>query len=212
MEPSGFYDTVALLPAARIRDNLAILTMGKWHFYLVTFREPIPPGPASIVDFVAVAGAGATQIGANATLAARVAAVLQLDENEMVQFWWEAMDPVEGVLWQQGAIGRYRTRNIQARIELNTGQIDRHNLFNTFFVLGLNRDAQIEVRNPLAVAQPTARFKFWGHRFIIEELKAGGTAADQKLAEMGDIAAVQRVFGTRTFSWVVAEGRLTPST
>lgn len=203
---SGIYDSYQFQPIARIRDNLSIWTQGKWQHYLVEFSEPVPPSPATIVDMVAVAGL--TTLAANGTILKRVVPILQLSDGELLHLRWEPLDNVEGLLWELGGMGRFSfgQRATQARVDRYTRQWDPTLASTTFWILGLLRDMNLEVRNPMQRAVPTARFLFWGNRMIVKAYDFSALPKDEqeKLAQ-GDVKTVRKNLDVTT--WLVAEGR-----
>ena len=42
MQVANIYDNGPISPIARIKDNLAVWTSGKWEAYRIDFIEPIP--------------------------------------------------------------------------------------------------------------------------------------------------------------------------
>lgn len=201
---SGVYDSYYIQPVARIKENLAILSVNKWGFHTVEFSEPMPPGPAMVVDLVTVAGV--TFIGANATIAKRIVAALQVNDNELLQLRWEPLDNVEGVLWELAGIARLASRNVHSRVDRSTRNWDPTLSTTQFWVLGLNRDMNLEARNPMGYALPAARFQFFGHRFVLKDYPLGDvSAADKAALASGDIKKVRDIIGPVT--WLPAEGK-----
>jgi hypothetical protein len=193
---SGIYDSNPIQPVAKIRENLSIWTTGKWRHYRIENIEPMPRSRPSIVDLVALSAAPTGTILANGTIAANVLNIFQLDENnesvEMLGLRWEAIDDVEGVLWEQQSVGRFVSRSIAARVDLLTGVRDPYLATTSFFVLGRDRTPYLSVFNPRPVAQPTARFAFWGHRYALSNLPADTVMQIEK--------------GQRVTTWLPAEG------
>ena len=201
-EVRSIYDGEELSPIAKIKQNLAIWTTGQWAYYMIDYQEPIPASPASIVDVVLAAGA--VVIAANGTVAKQIITALQLNSAEMLHARWEPLDPVEGVLWELAGQQRLATKNITSRVDMFTRLWDPNLSTTTFFVLGKNRDMNLEARNPLAVPQPTARFQFFGHRYVLAEMNIKGM--DEAKLKVGDPDYVARTIGPVT--WLPAEGRI----
>jgi len=170
MEISGIYDNGPIAPVARIKENLSIWFDNKWNPYNIAFIEPIPRSSPYMVDFVVLAGA--TVIGANATIPRAVSAVLQMSKNELLHLRWEPLDDIEGQLFQLQGMARLQTRGGHARVSRFTGARDPYLATTTFFVMGLEKDAQISAINPNPVALPRARFAFFGYRYVLETLSA----------------------------------------
>ena len=166
---SGIYDSNPIQPVVQEEQNLEIFSRGQSLFYKVTFIEPMPRSSTLLVDMVVQAGA--LTIAANGIIGKQVVNILQLNDMEFLHLRWEPIDDVEGVLWGQASTGRFVTRAAQARVDLGTSQRDPYLATTTFFILGRDRDMNLEVRNPNPVALPQARFKFWGFRYLLEELK-----------------------------------------
>lgn len=204
-ELSGIYDSAYIQPIARIKENLSIWTQGAWSHYVIDFQEPIPPSPASTIEMVVASGA--TTLAANATITRQVIAILQPSELEFLQVRFEPLDNVEAVIWEQATQARFASRNIHARADMNTRNWDPALSTTTFFILGMNRDMQLEIRNPMGYATPLARVRFWGIRMILSAfpLPEGLAAADRNLLSRGDRDAVRAVIGNTT--WLPAEGR-----
>jgi len=190
-ELSGIYDSAPIQPVAKIKENLSIWTRAKWSHFQIVFIEPFPRSSQTQVD--AVNAAGATTVAANGTIAKQNVAILQLSEFEFLHLRWEPIDDVEGVLWEQASSGRFVTRGTHSRVDIRTRFRDPYLATTTFFILGMDRDMQLEVRNPLPVAQPAARFQFWGFRYLLEE----HTEAKAKAIDAGSVQT----------SWLPAEAR-----
>jgi len=188
---SGIYDSEPIQPVAKIKENLSIWTVGQWSHYRIEFIEPMPANSQAVTDLVTVSGA--TTIAANGQVAAQLVNFLQLNEMEFLHLRWEPLDDVEGVLWEQTSVGRYVTRSLHSRVSLFTEIRDPYLATTTFFILGRDRDANIEAQNPNPVALPQARFRFFGYRYVLSELKQ----------EVIDGIGNGRVPST----WLPAEGR-----
>lgn len=164
---SGIYDNGPITPVAKIKENLSIWTRGqKWEHYRIAYIEPMPRSSPMVVEMVAASGAAT--IVANGVIAKRVVAILQLNDLEFLHLRWEPLDDVEGVLWQLATNARFSARNVQARVTPFTSIRDPYLATTTFFILGRDRDMNLEVRNPNPVALPVARFVFFGFRYMLE--------------------------------------------
>ena len=201
-EISGIYDSGPISPVAKIKENLSIWTQGGWEHYRIDYMEPVPASPASTVEMVVASGA--TSLAANGTIAQRVVAILQLNTNEFFHVRFEPLDNVEGIIWEQAGQGKFRPRNVHARVDMNTRFRDPYLSTTTFFILGRDRDMNLEVRNPMGYATPVARFVFWGYRAKLKEWKFSDPTVAAKMAE-GDLATVRQTLGATT--WLPAEGR-----
>jgi len=188
---SGIYDSGVIAPVAKIKENLSIWTVGHWQHYRIEFIEPMPRNSQSVTDLVIVSGA--TTIAANGQVAAQLVTFLQLNELEFLHLRWEPLDDVEGVLWEQSSVGRFVTRSLHSRVSLFTYIRDPYLATTTFFILGRDRDANIEAQNPNPVALPQARFVFFGYRYTLSPLEK----------DVIDGIAIGRVPST----WLPAEGR-----
>ena len=168
MHVANLYDNGPISPIARMKDNLSIWTGGQWVPYRIEFIEPIPRSSPLRVDFVNLSGA--VNIAANGTVARQLAAVLRLADQEFLHLRWYPIDDMEGILWQQSSQGRFSARSVQARVNLFTNEYDPNLATTTFFIVGKDRDANFEVRNPMGVAWPQARFIFFGYRYVLKML------------------------------------------
>ena len=166
---ANIYDNGPISPIARIRENLSIWSENRWKHFVITYIEPVPSSGPMTVEMVALSGAAT--IPANGTIAKRVLPILQMYAGEMLHLRWEPLDDVEGVLWELGGQARFSPRGAHARVDLNTVTRDPYLATTTFYILGgVNLDMNLEVRNPLPVAQAMARFVFFGYRYILEPL------------------------------------------
>jgi len=165
---SGIYDSNPIQPVVKIKENISIYTGGKYSNYSVEFIEPMPRSSPMVVEMVAATGN--TSIAANGQIAKAVVNILQLAENEFLQLRWYPLDNVEGVLWEQSAVGRFVTRSVQSRVNILTPARDPYLSTTTFFVLGMNRDINLEVQNPQPIIVPVARFVFFGFRYVLQPL------------------------------------------
>lgn len=162
---ANIYDPNPISPLALIMENLSILTSGKWEHYKIKYYEGLPRSSPMMVEMVALAGL--PNIPGNGTIAKSLLAILQPAENEFYHLRWEPIDDMEGILWEQSSQGRLAGRSVQARVTVFTGQRDPYLATTTFFILGMNRDMNLEVRNPSPIAQPQARFVFFGYRYLL---------------------------------------------
>lgn len=188
---SGIYDSGPISPVAKIKENLSIWTVGAWSHYRIEFIEPMPANSQSVTELVLVSGA--TTIAANGQVASQLVNFLQLNEMEFLHLRWEPLDDVEGLLWEQSSVGRYVTRSLHSRVSLFTSVRDPYLATTTFFILGRDRDANIEAQNPNPVALPQARFSFFGYRYVLSALKQ----------DVIDGITLGRIPST----WLPAEGR-----
>ena len=201
---SGIYDSDYLAPVAKIKENLSIWTLGAWSHYAIQYEEPIGPGPNSQVD-MCVQG-GVTNIAALGSIVKQVVTVLQLNDYEFLHVRFEPIDNVEGIIWEQAGTLKFASKNVQSKTDRYTRLWDPTMASTTFWVLGLNRDMNLQVSNPLNYAQPKARFQFWGIRYILVPWDFSALPANtQALLRQGDLATVRAQIGTTT--WLPAEGR-----
>lgn len=200
---SGIYDSDRIQPVARMKDNVSILSSGKYQHYMVDYVEPLAPSPAFILE--AVSASGATTLAALATIQKRVETVLQLNDNEFLQVRFQPLDNIEVIIWEQGGQQKFASRNVQTRINRNTVTYDAYMAMSQFFILGRDRDAQIEIRNPMNYATPSGRIQFWGFRYILKPYNVAG-ASERSAIELGDEAKVRNFLGGQTL-WIPAEGR-----
>ncbi len=165
---SGIYDGGVIAPVAKIQENLSIFTVGHYVHYKIKYIEPMPWSSQMVVE--AVVASGATTLAANGTIAQQLVNILLLNDNNLLQLRWQPLDDVEGILWEQGGTARYVTRGVHSRVDLATVTRDPYLATTTFFILGKDRDMNLEVRNPRAVAQAVARFVFFGYRYVLKPL------------------------------------------
>jgi len=217
MEVANIYDNGPISLIARIKDNLSIYTAKKWAHYQVAYAEPWPRSSPLRVDLVALAGA--TTIAANGVIAKRLVPILQATDGEMLQIRFEPLDDVEGVVYEQSGTGKFNSRNAHARVNMGTCIRDPYLATTTLFVMGYNRDLNLEVQNPNPVALNQARFQFFGFRYVLDAIspdlssvidqrgqqdKAKQEEITRQLAA-GDKATVAQHIGPTT--WLPAEGR-----
>lgn len=171
-EVANIYDNGPISLIARIKENIALWTEGQWMPYRVEFAEGLPRSRPTMVDLVQIAGVA--NIGANGTITQQQLLILQPANNELLHLRWEPLDDVEGVLWEQTSMTRFNPKGVKARVDLFTAAMDPYLASTTFFIIGSlgNKDMNLEVRNPNAVALPQARFVFWGYRYILSPLQS----------------------------------------
>jgi len=169
---SGLYDSAPIQPVVKIKENISIYTRAKWQHYSVEYIEPMPRSSPFTADLVALANPAGGVLAAAGQINKQLLAILQLDDGEFLQLRWEPIDDVEAVLWETAPTGRFVTRGAHCRVDIGTRLRDPWLSTSQFFVIGKDRDAQIQIFNPLAVAQPTARLKFFGFRYVIEPLSS----------------------------------------
>lgn len=170
MEVANIYDNGPISLIARIKENMAIWTSGEWAPYRVEFAEGIPRSRQSMVDMVRVSGL--LNIPANGTITQQPLPILQPAQNELLHLRFEPIDDVEGVLWEQTSMTRFNPKGFKARVDAFSAVQDPYLAATTFWIIGSlgNKDMNLEVRNPNAVALPQARFIFWGYRYILTSL------------------------------------------
>lgn len=204
-EVANLYDSGPISPICKPRENLSIWTLGRYAHYNVAFIEPIPRSSPTVVEMVTLSGA--TILPAAGIIAKQVVAILLLSELEFLHLRWFPLDDVEGVLWEQAGTARFSTRSVQARVSQFTPEFDPYLATTTFWILGRQRDMNLEVRNLSAIyPTPVARFAFFGFRYILTALPVFAPSADDKnKLEQGDLETVKRLIGNTT--WLPAEGR-----
>lgn len=173
MEVAGIYDNGPISPVAKINENLAIFFDKAYRFYRIEFIEGIPESSPFVIDLVAIANQ--VNIAAGQNIQKQAIQVLLMNENELLHLRWEPLDDIEGQLWQLPSQSRYSPKGGQATVSPFTRDHDPYLATTTFFILGQNKDPQIGAFNPEAIAQPTARFAFWGYRYILSPLAVGGS-------------------------------------
>jgi len=217
MEVANIYDNGPLSLVARIKDTISAYTAKKWTHYQVAFAEPWPRSSPLRVDLVALAGA--TTIVANTNITKRLVPLLQVTDGEMLCVRFEPLDDVEGVVYEQSGTGRFNSRNNHARVDMATCLRDPYLASTTFFIMGYQRDMNLEAFNPNPIALNQARFQFQGYRYVLDEISPDLTGivdqsgrADKKkqddiirLLAAGDKATVAQFIGPTT--WLPAEGR-----
>jgi len=171
-EVANIYDNGPISIIARIRENVAIWTEGQWQPYRIEFAEGIPPSRPMTVDLVQIAGL--LNIPANGTITPQMLAILQPANNELLHLRFKPIDDVEGLLWEQTSMTRWNPKGVRARVDLFTDAFDPYLASTTFFIIGSlgNKDMNLEVRNPNAIALPQARFAFWGYRYTLSALSS----------------------------------------
>lgn len=169
MQIANIYDNGPISPIAKIKENLAIWTVGKWAHYNISNIEPLPRSSPMVAEMVALSLAAT--IPANGIIAKRLVAILQPKELEFLHLRWEPIDDVEGVLWEQPGSAKFNAGAVHARVNRFTSARDPYLATTTFWILGRNRDINLEVRNPNPVALPQARFAFFGYRYMLTLLE-----------------------------------------
>lgn len=209
-EIGNIYDNGPISPIARIKDNISVYTAKQWLHYNIIYLEPMPRSSPLRVEMVALSGA--VVIAGNGTIGKRLLPIMQMVDEEMVHMRFEPLDDVEGVLWEQSGTGKFNVRNVHAHVDMQTGLRDPYLASTTFFVVGYQRDMNLEVRNPNPIALYQARFQFWGYRYGIELIvpnlnsipEAKRPEIIQQLA-LGNKETVAKYIGPTT--WLPAEGR-----
>ena len=202
---SGPYDSFIIQPVCQIKQNLSVYTSGIWEHFIVQFEEPVPPTPATLVEMVTLSGN--TTLAAATPINKMLVQVLQLSDSEFLHLRWFPLDNVEGVLWEKASVARFATAQIQAQVDVRIREYDPFLATTTFWILGANKDMQLEVRNPMRYATSVARFQFFGHRYVIEAHPnlPPLTNHDWPALRAGDTEIVKKYLGQTT--WVPAEGR-----
>lgn len=165
---ANIYDNGPISPIAKIKENLSIFSEGKWLHYNIDFIEPVPRSSPMVVEMVVASGA--TFLPLYGTIAKQLVAILLMNQNELLHLRWEPLDDVEGVLWELPGAARFNPRGAHARVSRFTEARDPYLATTTFFILGWNKDMNLEVRNPNPVNIPQARFVFFGYRYILVPL------------------------------------------
>lgn len=217
---SGIYDAYAVQPDCKIGENVAIFSLNSYEYHKVNYIEGIPAGPASTIDMVAQLGL--TQIAANGALNKSIVPLLQMYDNEFMKVRFEPLDNIEVRIWELSGQAKNMARQLQSRTDRNSRWYDPFAALGTFWVLGFNRDMNLEALNPLGYAQPTARVIFWGWRYLLDPVidldcetqeklvKTGKIKVNEKAGYVarlraGDPEAVKNIFGPVTF--IPAQGK-----
>jgi len=216
-EVANIYDNGPISLIARIKDNISVYTAKKWAHYQVAYAEPWPRSGPLRIDMVALAGAAI--IAANGVIAKRLVPILQVTDGEMIHLRFEPLDDVEGVVYEQAGTGKFNSRNTHARVNMATCLRDPYLATTTLFIMGGQRDMNMEVQNPNPVPLFQARFQFFGFRYVLDAIvpdlssvvNQNGQPDKAKQEEIirqlaaGDKATVAQFIGPTT--WLPAEGR-----
>jgi len=211
MEVANIHDDGPRSPIAHIKDTLSTYTPKKYSHYQIAYLEPWPRGSPLRVEMVALAGL--TTIPAAGVIAKRVLATLGVTDGEMLHVRFEPLDDVEGLIWEQSGTGKFNSRNTHARVDMASCLRDPYLAGSTFFIMGYQRDMNLEVRNPNPVALNQARFQFMGYRYVLDSITPDLSSISEqakkndiltKLAA-GDKETVAQFIGPTT--WLPAEGR-----
>ena len=181
MEVANIYDSGPISPIAKVGENIAVWRDNAYVPYKIQWYEGIPQSSPFVVDMVAISGA--TNIPAGGQTQKSITVTLQMYPDELLHLRWEPIDDVEGLLWELNNQARYATKGAQGRTSPFTWRRDPWLSTTTFWILGQNRDPSIGAFNPWAIAQPTARFAFWGYRYILTE----SSTADKALFASGKL-------------------------
>lgn len=165
---ANIYDNGPISPIAKIKQNLSIWSENRWMHHRIDFIEPIPRCTTFTVEMVTFSGA--TTIAANGTITKRLITFLLMNRNELLHLRWEPVDDVEGRLWELAEAARFAPRGGHARVSRFTALRDPYLATTTFWILGPNKDMQLEVLNPNPIALPSARVAFWGFRYMLSVL------------------------------------------
>lgn len=217
MDVANIYDNGPISLIARIKDNLSIYTLRKWQHFNIVYAEPWPRGRQLRIEMVTAAGL--TTIPANGGIAKRVVPLLQVTDGEMLHVRFEPLDDVEAIIWEQSGTGKFNSRNTHARVDMATCLRDPWLASSTFFIMGYQRDMNLEIINPNPRALNQARVQFWGYRYILEEITPDlsqivlpngqpDTARRNDIltkVAAGDKMTVAQYIGPTT--WLPAEGR-----
>lgn len=170
MEVANLYDNGPISPIAQIKEHLAIWSEQRWIGYEIEFIEPIPRSSAYIVDMLQLPGIVATQLAVGGAVNATLAAILQVNANELVHNRWFVIDDIEGELWELANVARFNPRAGQAGVNLLTPVYDPWLCTTTFWVLGGlgDKDARIGCTNLTGAVLPMARVGFFGYRYILQ--------------------------------------------
>jgi len=203
-EISGIYDSSVISPVAKVKQNLAIMTHTRYEYYQIDYLEPIPPGPANIVD--AVTASGNTSIAAGGTIQKQIVTILQVNHLELLHLRFKVLDAgIEAVIWELSGQQKFKSKNLHCRIDQDADRCDPTFSGTTFFVLGIDRDMNLEVRNSMGYAAPMARVMFWGFRYMLRPI-VSEQHSDYNNLSQGDPEAIRRAnIGPVTF--LPAEGR-----
>lgn len=178
---SGIYDSDRIQPDVQIGQNVGIYITNGYEYHTVNYIEGMEAGPASTIDMVAELNL--TAIAANATLQKSIVPILQMYYNELVKVRFYPVDNIQCRIWELSGQAKNMARNWQTRTDRNSQWYDTYMALTTFWVLGFNYDMNLEVLNPLGYAQPTARVKFWGQRYLLNPVMDLQKAAEKYVKE-----------------------------
>jgi len=172
-EVANLYDNGPISPIAKIKQNVTIWSENRWMPFQIAYIEPIPRCASFTVDMVAASGA--TSIPAGGTITKRLVQFLLMNKDEMLHLRFEPIDDVECRLWELSEMARFAPRGGHARVSKFTCTRDPYLATTTFWILGPNKDIQLEVLNPDPVIIPLARVAFWGYRYMLISLQSNPT-------------------------------------
>jgi hypothetical protein len=164
------YDNGPIAPICRVKDNLGIWTGQKYEAFQVDYIEPIMRSSPFVIDILALTTL--TNIPANNFIQAMLVPALQMNLNELFHARWYPLDDVEGALYQLSGMARNAMRGGQSRTSLQTMTVDPNLSSTTFWVLGSTsaKDAFIQAVNPNPVLVYSARFAYFGYRYMLTPL------------------------------------------
>lgn len=184
-------------PYAQVKQNLAVWSQTRWHYYNIDYIETLPASSQTSVNIGAP--------GANATIAQLQITAFDVDEHQLIQLRFMPIDDVELILWLTRGQGKFNTRGVQTRVTKMTRGIDPYYASSEFNILGRDRDAFIEVRNLGDYALAQARVLFWGRKYILVPLRN----IEERVDDTGILRPVLKTNGMpMVFTYVNAEGRM----
>jgi hypothetical protein len=134
-----------------------------------------------MIDMVALLNQA--NIAAYTQLAAQLVTAIRPGGNdqkkEFLHLRFEPLDDVELFLFELANQGRLSAAGVFASVTRFSRAQDPFLAATTFFVIGVNKDAQIAAYNPNPVALPRARAGFWGYRYLVTPLSAKPAVATE---------------------------------
>lgn len=195
-------------PHCRIKENLAVWSLGRWQYFNCDYLEPLPPSSVTIVNNGAVTANSSTPASGGTELT-----TFDVDEHQLLQLRIDVLEDIELVVWETQSQAKFAVRGVITRVSKMTRARDPFLETTEFNVLGRDRNAFIQAFNDGAYNIGEARFVPWGWKYILVPLRnivevPDATGIVRPMIQLYDDQGRPTSKVPLNTSYAVAEGRM----
>lgn len=160
------------IPAVSIDQNYAVLTTsGTWRYYSTIYVEPLPASLDLIKDFGSISSSSVSRANEITILEMEGSAKTETDISEVSQLRFYPLDDIAVTVKQPNAMGRFKTKTTEIRVDYNTMNVDP-SLKSTEVFVYEDDVLFMDVYNLTQYNMTKTRIQFFGWRIVGKLLTA----------------------------------------